>query len=185
MRIQSEENIDLRSEELAIRRASITAMLICALCFVGGYFILPLVFDFPTDIVNSLAFALRASVFILFWVLLGIGMVSWGRRKSIADIQGSAVAPPSPRIAIQVAFLQNTLEQAVLAVGIYLALATLLSGAWLSLIVVAVVMFAFGRVLFLRGYSQGASGRALGMSLTMIPSIMGYILAIILMILRI
>jgi hypothetical protein len=110
MRIQSEENIDLRREELAIRKAGITAFLICTLCFVGGYFILPLIFDFPTDIVDSLAFALRTSIFVLFWVLLGVGMVSWGRRKSIADIQGSAAAPPSPQIAIQVAFLQNTLE---------------------------------------------------------------------------
>jgi uncharacterized membrane protein YecN with MAPEG domain len=68
---------------------------------------------------------------------------------------------------------------------LYLAFATLLTGAWLSLIVVAVVIFAVGRILFLKGYSQGVRGRAFGMCLTMMPSIMGYILAIILIIMRI
>src|SRR3546814_5279956 len=55
-------------------------------------------------------------------------MVSRGRFHSAIDNPGSAFAPPSPAIAVQVAFLQNTLEQAVAAVGAHLALATLISG---------------------------------------------------------
>jgi hypothetical protein len=173
--------VNLHQEEQAIRRAGTLSLLLCILCFGLGYGTLPLVFDFPTLLVNRLAFALQASVFVLLWVLIGVMMVSTGRRKSIEDVGGSAAAPPSSNIAVSVAFLQNTLEQAVLAVGAYLALATLLSGPWLSLIVTAVVVFGVGRLLFLRGYrrdQRGAKGRAFGMTLTMWPTLAGYLLAI-------
>ncbi|WP_416676371.1 MAPEG family protein [Egbenema bharatensis] len=181
MNPRSREQVDLRKEELAIRRAGIVALLICTLGFAIGYFTLPRFFEFPTELVDRLSFAIQSSVFVLIWVLIGVTMVSIGRRRSVSDVGGAASGPPSPQIAVQVAFLQNTLEQAVLAVGVYLSLATLLSGAWLSLIVIAVLFFAVGRVLFLNGYRQdqtGAQGRALGMVLTMLPTLAGYILAI-------
>jgi hypothetical protein len=173
--------VDLHQEERAIRRAGTLALLICALCFGIGYVTLPLVFEFPTTLVNRLAFALQASVFVLLWVLIGVMMVSTGRRKSLEDVGGAASGPPSDKIAVAVAFLQNTLEQAVLAVGAYLALATRLSGPWLSLIVTAVILFGVGRLLFLQGYrrdQRGAKGRAFGMTLTLLPTLAGYLLVI-------
>lgn len=177
----SDAQVNLQQEELAIRRAGTLSLLLCGLCFGIGYVTLPRVFEFPTELVNRLAFALQASLFVLIWVLIGVIMVSTGRRKSLADVGGSASGPPSETIAVSVAFLQNTLEQAVLAVGAYLALATQLSGPWLSLIVTAVVLFGVGRLLFLRGYRRdyrGATGRAFGMTLTMLPTLAGYLLAI-------
>ncbi len=182
----SDARVDLHQEERAIRRAGTLSLLLCALCFGVGYVVLPLVFEFPTALVNRLAFALQASLFVLLWVLVGVMMVSTGRRKSLADVSGAASGPPSEKIAVSVAFLQNTLEQAVLAVGAYLALATRLSGPWLSLIVTAVVLFGVGRLLFLRGYrrdQRGAKGRAFGMTLTMLPTLAGYLLAIALIVL--
>jgi hypothetical protein len=41
-----------------------------------------------------------------------------------------------------------------------------------------------GRVLFLRGYASGAGGRSLGMVLTMLPTLLGYLLVIVLVGLR-
>jgi hypothetical protein len=177
--------VNLHQEELAIRRAGTLSLLLCALCFGLGYVTLPQLFEFPTDLVERLAFAFQSSLFVLIWVLVGVGMVATGRRKSLADVGGSASGPPSEKIAVSVAFLQNTLEQAVLAVGAYLALATRISGPWLSLIVTAVVLFGVGRLLFLRGYRRdhrGAKGRAFGMTLTMWPTLAGYLLAIALII---
>jgi hypothetical protein len=121
---------------------------------------------------------------VLVWVVAAVLMVSTIRRFSPLDIGGSAAGPPSERLAIYRAFLQNTLEQAVLATGLYLALAILLEGALLSLIVASVVLFAIGRLLFLRGYARGVRGRALGMTLTMLPTLLGYLLAIVLIVLR-
>lgn len=176
----SPKQVDMARANRAIQRASVIATISLGIGAVAGYLLLPAIFDFPTSLPARIAFAAHAGVFVLLWVLIAVAMVSGGRRTSPADIDGSAFGPPSERIAVRIAFLQNTLEQAVLAVGLYVALATLLSGAWLSLIVVAAAHFAVGRVLFLRGYPRGAEGRALGMTLTMMPTALGYILAVVL-----
>lgn len=47
------------------------------------------------------------------------------------------------------------------------------------LIVLGVVLFAIGRILFLKGYNRGVRGRSLGMTLTMMPTVVGYALVLI------
>jgi hypothetical protein len=141
-----------------------------------GNAILPRWFRFPVDLPARLVFALRADLFVLLWVVLGIVLVALGRGRSAADI-GGAASSPSPAIAVRVAFLQNTLEQAVIAAGAHLALATLLEGPALASIAVAVVLFGLGRLAFLAGYARGAGGRAFGMATTFLPTGAGYALA--------
>jgi uncharacterized membrane protein YecN with MAPEG domain len=175
------EQIDMAEAERAIRRAGTIALFVTLAAAAAGYLLLPRLFEFPTQLAERLAFAVQASALVLFVVLVAVGMVSTARRKSPEDIGGSAAGPPSEGLAIYAAFLQNTLEQAVLAVGLYLAMATLVQGPWLSLIVVGVVLFVIGRVAFLRGYPKGARGRALGMTLTMMPTILGYVAVIVLL----
>jgi hypothetical protein len=170
--------------ERTIRLNSWLTLVAVPVAAVLGVLVLPRIFEFPTDLAERLAFALQANVFVLVWVAAGVLMVSTTRMASPRDIGGAAAGPPSDRLAIRVAFLQNTLEQAVLAAGLYLALATLASGRWLSLIVVGVVFFGVGRILFLRGYARGARGRSLGMVLTMMPTLLGYLLVIVLFGLR-
>lgn len=173
----------LRAER-AIRRAGLLGLLALGLAVPAAYYIVPAILELPESMPERLAFAARASSIVMLCVLVAVGMVSSARRSSPADIGGSAAGPPSPKLAIRVAFLQNTLEQAILAVVLYFGLASLLSGDWLSLIVVGVIFFVVGRVLFLRGYAGGAEGRALGMSVTMIPTAVGYGVAITLMVVR-
>lgn len=175
---------EMAQAEQAIRKAGLISFVALGLAIPVAYFLLPVWIAFPDALADRLAFAARSGVWVLFCVVVGVGMVSTARRRSPEDIGGSAGGPPSEKIAISVAFLQNTLEQAVLAVGLYLALATLVSGPWLSLIPVGVVFFLLGRVLFYRGYPQGAEGRALGMSLTTTPTALGYVLVMVLMVMR-
>lgn len=127
---------------------------------------LPLYFRLLEAVADRLAFALQADIFVLLWLLFGVGLVSRGRRHSPADIGAAMSDPPSPRIAVEAAFLQNTLEQAVLAIGMHLALATLSPRGSLGLIVASVALFALGRATFLPGYRKGAGGRAFGMVAT-------------------
>lgn len=174
--------VALAAEQRKVIWNSVTALIFCAVVLAGGYLVLPLYFQFPTDLSDRLAFVLQADVFVFLWIALGVRMVARGRFHSPADNRGSAFAPPSPVIAVPVAFLQNTLEQAVVAVGAHLALATLLSGPALSLIPTAVVLFAIGRLMFLIGYPKGAGGRAFGMATTAVPTAGGYVLAIALII---
>jgi hypothetical protein len=176
--------MDLRKEQRRVVQSILGATVFCALMLAGGWLIVPRYIELPVDVAARLAFALRADVFVFFWVLVGVGMIARGRLFSAADIGGSASGPPSPKLAIRVAFLQNTLEQAFLAVGAHLALATLLSGPALALIPVAVVLFGVGRVAFFAGYSRGAGGRAFGFATTVLPTCAGYVLAMVLVALR-
>src|SRR5262245_4754529 len=135
------EEIDLAQAERAIQRASLISLLALVGAVPAGYFLIPVVLELPAGLPERLAFAAHASTVVLLCVVVAVLRVSRGRRLSPADMGGSAAGPPSQSLAISVAFLQNTLEQAVIAVGVYFALATLLNGAWLSLIPVGVLFF--------------------------------------------
>ncbi len=178
------DEIDMEHEEMAIQKHSTAALVITLLAFGAAYYVVGPLVDFPTELAERLRFGVLNSVFILLWVLVGVGMVSTGRRKSAQDIGGSAAGPPSEKLAIKSAFLQNTLEQAVLASTAVMAWVVLVDGAWLALVPVAVVVFAVGRILFYRGYPKGASGRAFGMSLTMSPALLGIPAAVVLVIIE-
>ena len=65
---------------------------------------------------------------------------------------------------------------------VHLALATQLSGPPLALIIAAVLLFGIGRVAFLIGYPKGAGGRAFGMITTVLPTLAGFVLTIVLMV---
>lgn len=179
------EDIDMNEEELAIRRAGTYALVACLVMFPAAYFGLGAIVEFPTDLAERLRFGILASVFVLAFVAVAVMMVSTGRRMSAEDIGGSAAGPPSDKLAIKIAFLQNTFEQAVLAAGAFMGWAVMVEGPWLALVVAAVVLFGVGRVLFYRGYPQGASGRALGMSLTMTPTLLGYLGVVVLVVVEI
>jgi len=170
--------IDMVAAERAIRLTSVIGFAVTLAGFAAAWFVLPRFWDFPEALPERLAFAAQASVFVLVWVLIGMMYVSTLRRFTPEDIGGSASGPPGPRLAIPVAFLQNTLEQAVMAAGAYLAIASLLGGAWLALIPAAAIQFGIGRILFLRGYARGVRGRALGMQLTTQPTFLAYLAAI-------
>lgn len=166
--------MDLKAEQRKIIRRALAAFAFCALVLLGSFLLLPRLFEFPSDLAERIAFALQADIFVLIWIAIGVRMVSKGRFHSAADNPGSAFSQPSPAIAVQMAFLRNTLEQAVAAAGAHLALATLISGPALSLIPGAVFLFAIGRITFLRGYPYGAGARAFGIVTTAIPTIGAY-----------
>lgn len=170
--------VELKTEQHGILLASGLAFVVCALVLAASYIVLPRYFEFPSGLAERIAFALQADVFILLWVVFGVRQVSSGRYRSAEDNRGSAYGPPSRHLAIPVAFLQNTLEQAVTAAGAYMVVATLVSGVALSLVVGGVVLFGVGRVCFLLGYPGGASGRAFGMAVTAIPTVAAYGLAV-------
>jgi hypothetical protein len=174
----------LGTEQRKIVRAAILAGACCTIAFAAGYILLPRSVEFPYELSERIAFALRADLFVLLWVLLGVRLVSRGRFHSPDDIGGAAAGPPSPRLAVPVAFLQNTVEQALVAIGAHLALSTMLIGDELALIPVAVALFCIGRVTFLLGYRKGAGGRAFGMVTTALPTAAGYVLAVVLLFAR-
>lgn len=177
-----ETGVDLAIEQPKVIKNAVRAAFFCSGVLAASYLVLPRYVSFPDDLLGALALTLRADLFVFLWVVIGVRMVSRVRFVSAADNRGSAFSRPSPQIAVPLAFLQNTLEQTVIAVGAHLALATLLTGPLLALIPAAVLLFAVGRVTFLMGYPQGAGARAFGMVTTVLPTLAGYGLAIVLMI---
>jgi hypothetical protein len=182
--LRAPEEVDMAAEERGIRIGTTIALLVTIAGFVAAYQVLPMGLDLPTALPERLAFAVVGGACVTLVVMVAILMVSTTRRFSPADIGGQAAGPPSEKLAVKSAFLQNTLEQAVIAWGFFLGLAALAGGAWLALIPVSVVLFWIGRVLFYLGYERGGGGRALGMSLTMMPSLIGYIVIAGLMVAR-
>ena len=168
------EDVDMAAEERAIRRDTSIATGVTLAGFAAAYWIGPALVAMPVDAADRLALAALCWAVPGFVLMVAILMVSTTRRFSPEDIGGQAARPPSARLAIKAAFLQNTLEQAVLAAGFYFALAAVAGGAWLALLPVAAGLFVIGRVLFYLGYPRGAQGRSLGMALTMMPAALGY-----------
>lgn len=172
--VKPAEDVDMAAEESGIRRGLTIAFAATIMAFIVAYHGLPLVMDLPVDLPERLAFAALACAGSAVVLLVAVLMVSTGRRHSPQDIGGQAAGPPSPGLAVRAAFLQNTLEQTLLAWGFYLGLAAIAGGAWLALVPAGLALFYAGRVLFFLGYRHGAGGRALGMGLTMMPSVSGY-----------
>lgn len=164
------QDIDLRKEVQGIRTAAVKALILSAASFAAGYLLLPKYLFFPATTSDALVFTLRVDLFILLWVVVAVGFVSHARRQSTVDIRGAAFGVPSESIRVKIAFLQNTLEQAFIAIGAHLVFSTLLAGPALSLLIVATALFAVGRITFYRGYPQGAAARAFGMVTTAIPT---------------
>jgi hypothetical protein len=177
--METAQDVDLKKEVRGIRSAAVKALALSAACFAAGYLLLPRYFSFPSATVDALFFALRVDVFVLLWVVAAVGLVSHARRQSTADIRGAAFGVPSESIRIKIAFLQNTLEQAFVAMGSHLVFSTLLAGPALSLIIVATALFAVGRITFYRGYPQGAASRAFGMVTTVIPTLVILVLSLV------
>lgn len=163
--------MDIEVEQRLVRRGAVLAfgltMAVCA----ASLLLLPRVIALPNEIAPRLALAIQTSVPHLLCVLVAIQLVSSGRYRSAADIAGAAAGPPSPQLAVKVAFLQNTLEQAFVGLCAQLVLASVAAGDLLALLIASAILFPIGRVLFYRGYAGGAGSRALGMALTALPSL--------------
>ena len=121
---------------------------------------------------ERLAFALSADAFIALWLAISVGLLANHRFFTPEDIDGGGLSRGSQTANILQSTLQNTLEQSVLAVLAHLAWSVVMPASWISAIPAAVFLFLCGRVLFVRGYRQGAPSRALGFALTFYQSVL-------------
>lgn len=171
--------MDLKQEQRRIYRGVALAFLVCGAVLGAAHMALPRWLTLPPDDLQAqLTFWAGAGLFVVFWVMVGVGMVSRGRRNSAEDIRGSAYSAPSPKIAVAAAFLQNTLEQSFVALFVQLALVLLLGESAVPLVAGSVVLFGIGRAAFLVGYPKGAGARSFGMAVTALPSLFAFVLTV-------
>ena len=169
---------DLRQEQRRIYLGVGRALLFCTVVYASAFLLLPRIAHYPHSLEGRLAFWASANLLVMFWVMIGIFLVSRGRRRSLEDMAGSAYSLPSPKIAVAVAFLQNTVEQAILSGFTHLALILLMGDEAFPLTVGSVLLFGIGRAAFLAAYPRGAGARSFGMAVTMLPSMLAFVLAV-------
>jgi len=118
--------------------------------------------------------------FAVQWLLIpGLTLLAgvWvaGRRGFMPDAIEGTRTPSSPSFEINLRYNQNTLEQTVLAAIAWTGLALALPHDQLPLIPAMAFTFGFGRLTFWIGYLLHPLGRAFGMVLTVLPTILAYI----------
>lgn len=122
--------------------------------------------------------ACRAGSVVGLFLFAAIANVARLRFFSPSDIDGSGMTDATGAVRIGNAVLQNTLEQGVFAVIVYLVLAATLPRP--SILLMALVStFGVGRLCFWLGYRKGAGGRAFGFALTFYPTALALILMMI------
>ena len=122
------------------------------------------------DISWRLAYALKCEVFTALCLLAGVGMIA-NRRFFIAD---AIAGGPSPSLEIEQRYLENTLEQSVLAIVAHLALVVVVPDDSIRAVAILVMLFVIGRATFWVGYHISGSARAFGFATTFYPTVAAY-----------
>lgn len=151
------------------------AVLVTAAVLAGAFLIGAGEPDRP--VAERLALTLKADLVVMLWLAAAVANVARLRFFSPEDIAGGASGAPSPRVRQAGAILQNTLEQAALAVPVHLGLAATCRHS-VSLTIALVILFTLGRALFWAGSAKGAAGRALGFALTFYPTVAALVIAL-------
>jgi hypothetical protein len=123
------------------------------------------------DVASAIAHALRWDILLVLWLAANIAMLARHRFFTPADIDGGGLSDGTSTARILQSILQNTLEQAVLAISVHLIWAATMPWRWQAAIPAAAMLFFLGRALFWRGYARGAPARALGFALTFYPTV--------------
>jgi MAPEG family len=165
---------DFRREQRSVALAALAA-----LCAAIAVMVVAAIADHaagPTPFTARLHYALRLDVIVVAWLAAAIANVARMRFFSERDIVGSTGEAASKEVRDASAILQNTFEQAVLAMATHIiVVATFVQST--ALVTALVGLFAFGRLFFWVGYKHGAKGRAFGFALTFYPSALSLVAA--------
>ncbi len=114
----------------------------------------------------------KSLILLALCLTFSIGRLAMHRFFSQDEIDGRGLKTDSDRAIILQSLLQKTLEQSVLAAFAYSTWKFVMPSAWLSVVPLAALSFALGRVLFFAGYRRGAVGRAVGFTMAFYPSVL-------------
>jgi len=141
-------------------------MLISILAIVMAIIFDPLNYHLITQVSERLTVLGLSLIFPTLFLIASIGRLAKFRFFSPEDIDGSGLTSATNEATVLQSLLQNTLEQLVIAFGVYTAWCLLMPTAWLSAVPLCSLLFAIGRGCFFIGYSHGAPARAFGFALT-------------------
>ena len=164
------------------QRAVLIGMLIGALLTIVGLgtaiVFSPVSLPMDASAADRIAFALQADILVAIWLAICVGRLARHRFFTPEDIDGGGLTAGTERAHVLQAGLQNTLEQAALAVLVHLIWVVYMPVSWAPAVPAAAILFFLGRILFIRGYTGGAPSRALGFALTFYPSVLMLVLMV-------
>lgn len=131
----------------------------------------PFSFDESLSKVERFSIALQFSLIPTLFLAISVGRLAKHRFFTPEDIDGGGLSNGSDEAKVLQSLLQNTLEQFALALAIYLSWAVIMPASWLSVVPLAAMAFAIGRIMFFAGYKHGAASRAIGFTLAFYPSL--------------
>lgn len=173
---QKNKTLTLADKQAGVLRGMGMGLIISILMILYGILCNPWSFS-ASQATDSKLVVLGWSLLIPCLLLIGsIARIDKHRFFSSVDIDSSAATPSSLKLASLQAILQNTLEQTVLAMVVYLLWILMTPSAWLSALPLSACCFLAGRILFVRGYHKGAVSRALGFALTFYPLVVMFVL---------
>ena len=144
-----------------------------AFCIVFfGSYLNPFSYSESLNIIDRFSVAIISCVIPTIFLGASIGRLAKHRFFTPEDIDGGGLSKGTVKASILQSLLQNTLEQTLLATLVYCAWSIVMPATWLSVVPIASLAFGLGRVLFFRGYKNGAASRAIGFTLSFYPSIM-------------
>lgn len=158
--------MELTDKQKGVVRGVIPAAALSVLGLCGAPLLLP-ESALPADEPGArIAWAVQWSLLPILTLMVAVARVGNHRFYTPEDIDGSGLTSGTPQVQVLRAVLQNTLEQTVLVVAAYAIWSVVMPRRWLWSIAIAALFFVAGRIFFARGYTRGASGRALGFGLT-------------------
>ena len=162
----------LTTKQRGVLKGMIVGAAVTVVVIVGAILWGPRYLLLEASVSERIAFALRVDVFIALWLGISVALLARHRFFTPEDIDGGGLTHGTEIAHVLQATLQNTLEQTVLAVLVHCMWAIVMPPSWIAAIPAAVILFVFGRVLFLRGYRGGAPARAVGFTLTFYPTVL-------------
>lgn len=155
--------LDISSKQRQILAGMVGAVLFAIVfLFTGYHLVTPPQVEGPGE---AILFVLKWEVPLAVMLMLGIGTVA-RKRFFGPGIDGE----PTPDLKVDRIYIENTLEQAVLAVIAHLALVAHLKPEQLGLIPLLVALWVLARILFWIGYKIAPQARAFGFALTFYPT---------------
>jgi uncharacterized membrane protein YecN with MAPEG domain len=161
----------LTDKQRGVLNRMMVGLLIALAIVIGSGVGNPLGFPAGMSLIERLAVAAHCSLVPGLFMIIAVARMARQRFFSPEDIDGGVTSTDTPRAQLLQTLLQNTLEQSLIALLVYLGWALTMPATWLSVVPVAAMAFAIGRILFFLGYEEGAPSRALGFAMTFYPSV--------------
>ena len=154
-----------------VARGAAPAVLTCVAGLVIAASLTPYYLEQSVTLHDRLRIAAFATLAPILSLIFCIARLANHRFFTAEDINGSGLTHGTDRAKLLQALLQNTLEQATIAIAVYFCGAVVFPRDYLGALVAGGVMFLIGRIAFFVGYKNGAPSRAFGFGLTFYPTV--------------